>query len=338
MSLREEIPELYEDGAREATRAIAGLDHVLLAAHVNLDGDALGSLAACGYILRDLGKKFAIYSSSGIPDYLSFLELPGSVYVDLATLPFEPEAAIYLDCGECSRLGSQLRDACRDLPSVNVDHHLSDGVLGTLANFVNPAAASTSQLVAYVAMELGAKLAGPLADAVALGLITDTGGFCHCNTNADVFALSAILARAGCSFSRLREKLANNWSLSRLRLWGELFLKVKILDRGRTAFCAVTLEDLKKRDCGSEDLEGLVEWLRKIRGVKVAALLREENDGVCKFSLRSEGAVDARSMAAFLGGGGHFNAAGGAIAASPDEAAKILENAVSRGLDSVRTK
>lgn len=333
MPCLEIVPVQYRAGATRAAEALKGMENILLAAHVNLDGDALGSLCSCGYILRDLGKRFAIYSSSGVPEYLRFIDMPGKVYVDLAAIPFELESAVYLDCGECSRLGSQLSDACRDLPSVNIDHHISDGSLGTLAAFASPSAAATTQLVAYVAMNLGVPLAGSLGEAIALGLITDTGGFCHGNTNGDVFALCAVLADNGCSFSRLRERLQNNWTFKRLRLWGDLFSRTRLFDSGKIALCKVSLEELRERDCAPEDIEGVVEWLRKIRSVKVAAVIREEKDGICKFSLRSYGDVDARSMAASLGGGGHFNAAGGLVDAPLDEAANTLIGVIERGLE-----
>lgn len=324
MFSNEAAPGQFAEGARKTGEILADMKDVLLAAHVNLDGDALGSLAACGFLLKKLGKRFAIYSSTGVPDYLRFLELPGQVHKDLAFLPFTPQYAIYLDCSEASRLGRELAEKCDCWPSVNIDHHITEKGLGSLYNFISTEAAATSQLVAYVAEELGQKLSGRLARSLALGLMTDTGGFCHGNTTADVFELCARLARNGCNMANLRENLQNSWSLDKLRLWGRAFELTQLHDKGRIAICSISSELLESCHCSREDLEGLVEWLRKIRGVQVAALVREENRGKCKFSLRSIPEIDVREMAAELGGGGHRNAAGGSINGTVAEASRQL--------------
>lgn len=325
-------PPEFRAGAMAAATAIKKIDHVLLAAHVNLDGDALGSLAAAGWILKQLGKTFALYSASGIPHYLQFLPLPGTPCSTIAALPFTPKAAIYLDCSDTLRLGKEIATLVPELPSINIDHHLGGSGLGTLANYIMPQAAATSQLMAYIALALGQEITSNLACAIALGLMTDTGGFCHGNTTAAVFSLCALLASNGCPMTELREELMNSWSLYRLRLWGELFERLKIKDNGQIALCIVTLADLHRHHCSVEDLEGLVDIFRRIRGVKVSAILREEPAGGCKFSLRSQGRIDVREMADVFGGGGHKNAAGGSIPANLREAAPLLLEAISARL------
>lgn len=324
------IPERYQNGAKEIAQAIQKLDNVLISAHVNPDGDALGSVAATGWILKQLGRNFAIYSCTGIPSYLQFLELPGPVYTELRDIPFEVSSAIYLDCSEAHRLGHELSHCYDKWPTVNIDHHLVDRGLGSLANFIMPDTAATAQLISYVAMSMDISLTGKLAQSISLGLMTDTGGFCHGNTTADVFALCALLVHQGCNINELREQLHNSWSVEKLHLWGKLLASLKLYDDGQIAFCPVTQEELKASGCSAEDLEGLVEWFRKIRGVKVAAMMREEDEHKCKFSLRSFGPVNVRSMAAELGGGGHQNAAGGVVHKPIEQAVSVLLHAISR--------
>lgn len=329
-----DAPRQYAEPARKTGEILADMKDVLLAAHVHLDGDALGALAACGFLLKKLGKRFAIYSSTGIPDYLRFLDLPGPVHKDLAFVPFTPKYVIFLDCSEPARLGRELAEKYQSWPSVNIDHHITDHGLGSLYNFISTEAAATSQLVAYVAEELGQKLSGNLASSIALGLMTDTGGFCHGNTTADVFALCAKLARGGCDMANLREKLQNSWSLGKLRLWGKAFELTTLYDKGKIAICSISSALLESCHCTREDLEGLVEWLRKIRDVEAAALIREENREKCKFSLRSVANIDARAMAAELGGGGHRNAAGGTVDLPLAEASQKLLDVITCHLSS----
>lgn len=322
------IPPSFEKGAKQAAKAISEFDQVLIAAHVNMDGDALGSVAACGYIMKRLGRQFALYSSTGVPRNMNFMHLPGHVHTSLDQLPFAPQSAIFLDCSEAHRLGGELQEVYKSWPSVNIDHHPVDHGLGSVDNYIDSSAASTSQLVAYVALSMGMYLHGSLADSIALGLMTDTGGFCHGNTTADVFALCALLMRNGCGMSNIREQLQNNWCTERLRLWGKMFQRMRLEDDGAIALCWIEQKDLKEFDCGVEDLEGLVEWLRKIRGVRVAAIVREESGDRCKFSLRSYGDTDVRAIAGSLGGGGHHNAAGGTINMDLHDGVEVLIAAI----------
>lgn len=332
MSCLEKIPQVFTEGVQKVAAAIPSINRVILAAHVNLDGDALGSLASMAHILKSLDKECFIYSCTGIPDYLHFFQLPCPVYEDLAYLPYRPEAAIYLDCGEPARLGKALAAAYADWPSINIDHHPGDGGMGTLANCIYPEAAATAQLTAYIAWALGLALKGGLADSVALGLITDTGSFCHGNITAAVMELCAALLQNGCKISHLRECLYNNWSKDKLRLWGRLFTTVEFSAHGELALCAVSKEEMIHYHCGAEDVEGLVEKFRQIKNIKISALIREETDQLCKFSLRSSGHVDVRSLAAQLGGGGHQNAAGGLIRLSLSEARELLRHVLEEGL------
>ena len=131
----------------------------------------------------------------------------------------------------------------------------------------------------------------------------------------------------------LREKLENTWSRGRLSLWGQLLQRAGLERDGSVCFCPVYLEDLRKCGALKEDLEGFVEQLRRLRGVHVAAVLREDSPNCCKFSLRSYGSIDVRAAAARLGGGGHRNAAGGTLRADMATASTQLLAAIAEELD-----
>lgn len=320
MTFYPELPELlparFAPGALAAADALKEINNVIVAAHVNPDGDALGSMSAAGHMLKRLGKDFAIYIPGGVPGYLGFLNLPGPVLASLTELPFTPRAGVYVDCSEPQRLGEELA-AARDWPSVNIDHHISEAGLGTLANYIETGAAATCQLMAYMAMQLGMPLTGDLAEAIGLGIITDTGQFTHDNTSAAVFALAAALEAGGLSLPGLGERLHSGLALKKLNLWGRLFQRIKLAMDGRAAWCSVYLSDFEETGCNAEDIEGFVDWLRNINGVEIGLLARENEYGKCKFSLRSRGATNVQTIAAAAGGGGHKNAAGGILDASP---------------------
>lgn len=334
MPLMTDIPESWREPAAHVAAGLRGLDRVLVAAHVNPDGDALGSMSAVGWLLQALGKEFILYSPTGAPDYLSFLPLPRTLLTSLERLPFEPQALVLLDCSEAHRLGDELAGALEGrfagAEKINIDHHLGTTGLGTVCTWIEPTAAATAQLVAYVCLTAGLALEGPLGEALALGLVTDTGGFLHGSTTAHVFRLAALLSDCGCDIHALREKLDNNWSPARMALWARLMQRVELSCDGRVALALARLEDLRQCGAVKEDLEGLVEQFRRLRGVEVSGILREDMPGIHKLSLRSTGDTDVRSVAARLGGGGHRNAAGATLRMDGDEAFGTVRAALHR--------
>ena len=327
------IPQNFRHGAERMAQAFRDLDQVVVAAHVNPDGDAAGAVAAACHVLRSMGKEFMVYAQPGLPAYLDFFPMPGVVHTTLEHPPFKPRCAVLLDCGEPERLGRELAARLPELVTINIDHHLGGDGMGSAANWVDPTAAATAQLMAYVALAADLPLTGDLATAIALGIITDTGGFCHGNTSADVLYLTAHMVEHGCDIALLREKLENTWSRGRLTLWGQLLQRASLERGGSVCFCPVHLEDLRKCGALKEDLEGFVEQLRRLRGVHVAAVLREDSPNCCKFSLRSYGSIDVRAAAAQLGGGGHRNAAGGTLRADMATSSAQLLAAIAEELD-----
>ncbi|MBQ9536938.1 MAG: DHH family phosphoesterase [Desulfovibrionaceae bacterium] len=319
------IPSAYMEHAKRIASALSKLEHVIICAHVNPDGDAVGALQMGYFLLQALDKDCVIYSSTGIPEFLEFQKFPAPVYTSLAALPFHPESALLVDCGEYHRLGKEAAAFIPNLPSINVDHHEGSG-MGSVASWIEPKAAATTCLLAYIALVQGLPLSGALGRACALGVVTDTGGFAHSNTTCEVFRLCAHLAEAGVDFASLRDQLEHCLSMERLLLWGDLTRKIKLLAQGRLAFCAVSQEDLAARSATRDDLEGFVEYLRKLKGVQISALVREDETNVCKFSLRSCREIDVCTLAQQLHGGGHRNASGGTLHTNLDQAQQKLES------------
>lgn len=291
-------------------------------------------MLACAAILEQLGKNYLLYIPQGLPHYLNFMTVPAPVCNDLKQLPFAPRWAVFLDCSEISRLGTELANYMMNprqgghWHTINIDHHICKQGLGTAANFITTAAAATCQLMAYTALALNMPLRGSLAEAIGTGILTDTGHFCHGNTTAEVFDLASLLERGGVRLHKLAEKLHDTMSINRLRLFGTLFSQVHLACNGRLAYGIVYQDDLRQMGCSHEDLEGFVDWIRNINGVEIAMLMRELENGRCKFSLRSRGDTNVQTIAAKLGGGGHKNAAGGMLECAPQEGIeKILEAA-----------
>lgn len=312
----------------ELLSALRRHKRVLIAAHARPDPDAMGSSLAMAWALRAIGVDALVFNEDGLPPFLRFLTLPGPVLTNLDSLPCDPDLVVCLDCGDRARLGETIQPLLDRVPSVNIDHHLDNPLFGTEANWVDPGMAATGELVAYIARELRAPLHGALAEALYVAISADTGNFSYGNTTPGALRLVADMVEEGLDLPRLREAMENNWTEARLRLWGRIMQKVRILEDGRLAAALITLEDMKSCNAGREDSEGIVEQLRRLSGVRVALMLREEEkDGKIqvKASLRSSGKDNVQKVAAQFGGGGHRNAAGATIALDAEKALTVMQ-------------
>lgn len=304
-------------------------DSFLVSSHANPDGDAIGSTVALGHILAHMGKDFCLYNRSGLPAQFDWLSLPGPIHDSLVGC--EANWIFVLDCGNQHRVGDELFRIMGTRPIANVDHHLGNPMFGQF-NWVDDSYPAVGSMIADLADELGVPLTGPLAEAVYLGIVTDTGFFTFDNTTPAVLELAARLIRLGLNPGIVNAKIRNQWSVNRFRLWGESFATTELFFDGQVAVAYVTQNMMERSDTSAEDCEEIVNFLRRLRGARAAAILREEPDGSYKFSLRSTGADNVQAVAALFGGGGHRNASGGTINAAFLSAKKRLVEALGESL------
>jgi phosphoesterase RecJ-like protein len=307
-------------------------DHFLVAAHANPDGDAIGSSIALGYILAAMGKEFCLYNPSGVPSQYDWLPLPGPMHTNLSGA--EGNWIFVLDCGAANRVGDELHKILGSRPVANIDHHLGNPNFGQF-NWVDDSYAAVCAMIAELADELGVPLTGHLGEAIYLGIATDTGFFTFDNTDPRIMELGARLIRLGLKPGEINAKIRNQWTVNRFRLWGESFATTEMFFDGKVAVAYVTIGMMERTDTTSADTEEIVNFLRRMRGTRIAALLRELPDGTYKFSLRSTGADNVQAVAALFGGGGHRNASGGTIADDILSTKMRLVQALGEGLQLV---
>lgn len=313
----------------EIAEVLSRDDGFLVVSHANPDGDALGSLAAMGYVLAALGKRFSLYNQSGVPAVYDWLPLPGPVHT---RVPAEDFAwTVVLDCGAAHRVGRDLEPALVPARTIVIDHHLGNPGFGVL-NWVDTTMSSVGEMVARLAHHLGIPLAGPLGEAVYLAMVTDTGSYTFGNTQPRVLGLAAEIIDLGLDVAAFNHKLLNNWSPGRLALWALVLSRTRYAHGGQVGVIRITRQDMESTGTGPLDTDNLVNMVRRVRGVRVAVSLREDGPRTIKFSLRSTGATNVQAMAATLGGGGHKNAAGGTVEADIATAEAVVEAAVAKGL------
>lgn len=298
--------------------------HVLLATHVDPDGDAIGSLIALGLALDRLGKKTTLYNESSIPAVYRFL--PSIDWIvkrvdDMTGI----DVAVVLDCGDLDRIGQQ-KSMLKDVTTViNIDHHVTNTGFGDYA-WVDVGACATSELVYRLIRKMGAPMTRALATALYTGILTDTGSFRFSNTNRSAFQICAELMESGVDPSFVAQNVYGKYSLGRLKLLNLALDSIEISDNGKLSMMVLTQAMLKHTNTRQEDLDGLINYARSIEHVKVAALIHDlgpangngSDDGPRNFhvSLRSNGTFDVSMIAAAFGGGGHQNAAGFSIEAT----------------------
>lgn len=287
-------------------------DDFLVTAHENPDGDAIGSMSALAWMLSRLGKNVIAYNESGVPRYLSWLPFPCEVYTDLGDIPFTPRRVIVLDSGSAERTGEAMQRYLQGVASICIDHHLRTPDYADI-NWIDPEFSAVGEMLAVLADRLAIMLTGPLGEAIYLAIASDTGNFTYGNTSPRTLEIAAEVLRRGLDLESFTARSEANWSLNRIHLWGRLFDNVHLALDGQVAYMTLPESLFSETGTTMEDAEGIVNFLRRIYGVKVAMTLRDLGPDRCKMSLRTHGALNVQEVAATFGGGGHRNAAGATL-------------------------
>jgi len=281
----------------------------LLTSHMNPDGDAVGSSVGLARILRSLGKGAVVWSHDEVPKL--YRRLAGSDRIHVGDSPPSgfPEsfdAVITLECPSLDRSG--LESMLKELPIINIDHHLGNEHYGVV-NWVDTAAPSLGEMIYRTARGLMVELDQDTATALYLTLITDTGGFRYSNSTPAAFEAAAALVNEGAQPTQVAQWLYESQPESAIRLLGEMLPTLEIHGE-RVATTYISSEMFERVAANTSDTEGLIDHPRSIAGVEAVALLRQVDQNQFKVSLRSRGEVDVERIARRNGGGGHRNAAG----------------------------
>jgi phosphoesterase RecJ-like protein len=293
-----------------AARAVAGARSVALACHVNPDGDALGSMLGLLHVLRAAGVDVVGSYSKPFTVAPHYRELPGlDLLTHPADFPSEPDVMVTFDCGSFGRLGDlePAAKAAREL--IVLDHHVSNTRYGTI-NVIDPSAAASGVLVRRLVQALGLPLTTDAAVALYAALVCDTGRFQYDTTTPSVFELARELVAFDVPVARLSRQLFEEHRFAYLKLLGEALGNAELDVERRFVWTAVTQDMLRRHGVTLEEVEGLIDIVRRTTEAEVTCVLKEEADGSVRVSLRSLGDVDVRLIAADNGGGGHRFAAG----------------------------
>jgi phosphoesterase RecJ-like protein len=293
-----------------AADAIRHAGQVTLACHVTPDGDALGSMLGLFHVLR--AADIDVVASFPSPFVVAphYRELPGlGLLTKPDDFPRHPDVMITFDCGSRARLGDLEAPATAARELIVIDHHISNDRYGTI-NVVEADAAASGWVVHRLIDELGLPLNRDAAVCLYAAIVCDTGRFQYDTTTPAVFDLARRLTEFDVPVARLSRCLFEEHRFQYLRLLGEALANAELVREQHFVWTAVTQAMLGDHDVTMDEVEGLIDILRRTQEAEVTCVLKEEPDGTVRVSLRSLGAVDVCRIAEAHGGGGHRYAAG----------------------------
>ena len=293
-------------------------DHYTILTHRRPDGDTIGSSAALCLGLRSLGKKAHVLFNCEVSDRFAWLhegltkeaEEEGDtiVSVDVASPGMLPKSFMHL-------LGKI---------ALRIDHH-DAATSFTEVELVDGGSASCAELVWDVLAEAGVTMDEKIAEAVYVGVSTDTGCFRYANTTAHTFSVAAECAKAGARVFQLNQELFETNTLGRLRMQAWIVDHMQMIRGGEMAIVAIPLAVEQELGVTQDDMDNISSFPRTVAGVCMAATLRETKEGDTKISVRAVPGYDATLVTTRFGGGGHKGAAGGSLKMPIAEAVKAVE-------------
>ena len=306
----------------ETARFLLEHDHYAILSHRRPDGDTVGGSAALCLGLRQLGKTAHVLANKEVTPRFAWLH-------EGLTKPRaeEGDTVVSVDVASPEMLPMDFRPLLGRI-ALRIDHH-SSATSFTEQELVDGDSASCSEVVWDVLELMGVKADRALAEAVYVGVSTDTGCFRFSNTTAHTFSVAALCTRAGARIYELNQELFETNTLERLKMQAWIVEHLELLRGGEMAICAIPRAVEKAIGVTEDDMDNISNFPRTGAGVRMAATLRETEDGETKLSVRAVPCCDATAVTVRFGGGGHKGAAGATMKLPLHEAAKAVEAVMS---------
>jgi phosphoesterase RecJ-like protein len=301
--------QFYETESLRFAQGVAQLQgqKVAVLGHQRPDGDCIGSIVAVVRVLKSLGIEAVGLNRDAVPRSLE--AFVGDTPLHLAE-DFQPDGhvAVTVDSADFKRVGERLNELFPEV-ALNIDHHISNRNYAR-ENIVVAQASATAEILAGIFFDLGYEIDAITAQALYVGIATDTGQFRFPSTTPETFEIARRLCEHGANPSEAAYQLYERESFAKIQLL-QLFLD-SLHQEYDGRVCIGLLENgvYGKTGATLDDAEGLVDYARAINGVDIGVLI-EDCDGAIKASLRAKDPfyrVD--QVAKQFGGGGHACAAG----------------------------
>ncbi|HLQ36124.1 MAG TPA: bifunctional oligoribonuclease/PAP phosphatase NrnA [Chloroflexota bacterium] len=313
-----------------AKEMVQKAQNVIVCAHINPDGDTLGSMLGMYHVLTAAGKYAQRACHNTTPPQFTFLPGHEGVGPDIPNRDWD--LIICHDASDIQRFGSvyeQHRDLFERVPSICIDHHITNSGWATV-NLIDTSAAATAEIVYTFARELGYPITREAATCILTGIFTDSGSFQYQAVSPRTLRAAADLVEAGAPLPQIAHETWRKKTFPSARLWGASLEALQMSPDGRYCWSTVTLDMLRQHRADFNDLEGAVSFMAGIDGPSIVALFKEQGPDEVDVSFRSMDDTDCTVVAVKFGGGGHKKAAGCTVKASLAEAERQVLSEVAK--------
>lgn len=299
---------------KQCAKTLLGHENILILTHKNPDGDTMASAAALCSALRRGGRTACLYVNTQVNDKLrpfveEFFAPAGYKYkyvvaVDIATEGLLPKG--YEGPVNCC-----------------IDHHPTNSHYAG-AELVRPEKSSCAEVVMELILNINSEITKDEATLLYIGLSTDTGCFQYSNTNSASLRAASELLRLGADNAMVNLRFFRKASRARLMLESMIYAGMDYYRDGKISVATVTLDMMDKAGATEDDCDDLAGLAGRAEDAVVSITIKEQGDGNCKISVRSNPEVSSSDICAVFGGGGHAMAAGCTIMGTPEMAKELL--------------
>ena len=302
-------------------------ESVAIIMHIRPDGDALGSSLALAAALEKSGVKTEVFCADPVPEKFGFLKNVSRVKTEFFG---EYTYLVACDCADVSRMGALGEIFVKNKPNFNIDHHVSNTHFAR-HNYVMDKASNCENVYALI-NEAGAKIDEGIANLLATGVVTDTGGFVHKNVTAETLETASALVKLGADLNAITYNCFKKQTKARAALFARVMSKIRYFADDAFAVATVAKKDLEETGAKADETEGFIDFVMGIDCVKVGACVMETGENKYKISFRSKG-TDVNAVAGVFGGGGHVLASGCQIFGEYEEVIDKIVCAVKRFIE-----
>lgn len=282
---------------------------VVVIGHIRPDGDCIGSQVAMTRLLTAAGINAIAYNFHPIPINLQTFVGETVFHSDQKDLTTDFDYVITVDCSAADRMGAEYQDFFKNI-DLCIDHHISNKGFAEI-NWIDSDAAATAEIIAGIAHDCEIEIDPITAQALFVGIATDTGQFRYAATTSRVFELAAWLVKKGAKAHGAAHELYERESEGRVHLLQHFLKTLQSELDGQLVFGKIEQRMFELTGTQREETEGFIDYARNIDTVKIAALLEQQPDGTVKGSLRSKfPEMQVNILASKFNGGGHACAAG----------------------------
>lgn len=310
----------------EAVELIRQSETILIASHINPDGDNIGSSLALTLALKKINKNVFILKSDSVPNSFSFL--PGiDLIKEYDNKLKDIDLFIVLDCGDEDRLGENKSILKIANKTINIDHHISNTNFGDV-NIVDSEAAATGELIYHFIKQIDVELDKDIATNLYTAISTDTGSFKYESVTGDTHRIIADLLDYKIDKNNININLYESMNFTQMKLFIKSLASLETFNNAEIAIIKVTQEMLEETGASLEDAEGIISFVRKISTVEAACVLKELDSENIKISLRTKKYLNASKICEQFNGGGHKRAAGCTIYKPIEQAKELIIKAI----------